>query len=47
MIYIVTGVLLIFCIAVIIFSVRIYKENRRLGPQKNKSLDEEEDLWVS
>lgn len=44
MIYnIVTGVLALFCIAVIIFVVRVYKENKKLVPRERHRFDEEED----
>ena len=45
MVYIVTGVIFTLCIVVCIFAYIIYKENRKLGPQKNKYLDDDEDLW--
>lgn len=45
MVYIVSGFILLLCIAVSIFAYRIYKENRKLAPPKNKYLEDDEDLW--
>lgn len=45
MVYIVSGVVIALCVGVSIFAFRIYKENRKFGPQKNRSLDDDEDLW--
>lgn len=45
MVYIVSGIVIAICIAVSIFAFLIYKENRKFGPQKNKYLDDDEDLW--
>lgn len=42
MAYIVAGIFAIFCTAAIIFSIRVYKENRKMGPQKDARQDEDE-----
>lgn len=41
--YIVGGVFAVFCMAVIIFVIRVYKENKKLGPQKGQHIDDDED----
>ena len=41
--YIVAGVFAVFCIAVIIFVILVYKENKKLGPQKGQGFDDDED----
>ncbi|MBI5859065.1 MAG: hypothetical protein HZB42_15635 [Sphingobacteriales bacterium] len=46
MVYIVSAFILLLCIGVSIFAYRIYQENRKLGPQKNKYLEDDEDLWA-
>ena len=41
--YIVAGVFAVFCIAVVIFVIRVYKENKKLDPQKRQGFDDDED----
>lgn len=41
--YIVGGVLVVFCIGVITFVIRVYKENKKLEPQKGQHIDDDED----
>ncbi len=41
--YIVAAVFAVFCIAVIIFVIRVYKENKKLGPKKGQRFDDDED----
>lgn len=45
MVYIVSGLIILLCIAVSIYAFRIYKENQKFGPKKNKYLEDDEDLW--
>jgi hypothetical protein len=41
--YIAAGVFAIFSIAVIIFVIRVYKENKNLDLQKGQRIDDDED----
>ena len=41
--YIVAGVFAVFCIAVIIFVIRVYKENKKMSPKKGQRIDDNED----
>jgi hypothetical protein len=42
MAYIVAGIFAIFCTAVIVFGLRVFKENRKMGPKKNDRKDDDE-----
>jgi|CXWL01.1.fsa_nt_gi hypothetical protein len=42
MIYIISGISIALCIAVIIFGLRIFKENRKLAPKKSDFEDDDE-----
>ena len=46
MVYIVSGIIIVFCIVVILFAIRIYKENRKLGPKKGEFFDDDDDGWT-
>jgi len=41
--YIVAGILALFCIAVIIFVIKVYKENKKMIPKKSLRMDDDED----
>lgn len=41
--YIVAGIFAVFCIGVIIFVIRVYKENKKLGPKKGQRFDDDYD----
>jgi len=41
--YIVAGILALFCIAVIIFVIKVYKENKKMVPKKRIRFDDDED----
>jgi hypothetical protein len=36
--YIVAGILAMFCVTVIIFVIRVYKENKKIIPKKSKRI---------
>jgi len=42
--YIVTGILALFCIAVIILVFRVYHENKKLIPEEKGGFEEDEDV---
>ena len=42
MAYIVAGIFAIFCAAVIVFGIRVFKENREMEPKKGDRQDEDE-----
>lgn len=46
MVYIVAGVIILFCILVILYAYRVYKENKQLGPKKGQRFDDDDELGI-
>jgi len=42
--YLIAGICVIICIAVIIWGLKVFKENRKLGPKKGEDDDDEDEL---
>ena len=42
MVYIVSGIFIAFCTVVIFFAIRVFRENRKMGPKKSDAFDDEE-----
>jgi hypothetical protein len=46
MVYIVAAVFALFCIGVIIFVIKVYREDKSLGPKKGQKFDDDEDDFL-
>ncbi len=43
MVYLVAGIFGVFCIGIIIYVIKIYKEDKKTGPKKGFQIDDDDD----
>jgi hypothetical protein len=44
MVYIAAGIFALFCVAIIIYVIKIYREDKKTGPKKGYRIDDDDDL---
>ncbi len=44
MVYFVAGFFALFCVVIIVYVIRVYREDKKNGPKKGYRLDDDDDL---